>query len=53
MESAHLDVARTVARRAERWLIEVMKNHPVDGTAKEFMNRLSDYLYVSARCRLS
>ncbi|MDD3220691.1 MAG: cob(I)yrinic acid a,c-diamide adenosyltransferase [Lachnospiraceae bacterium] len=49
MESAHLDVARTVARRAERWLIEVAKNHPVDGTAKEFMNRLSDYLYVSAR----
>ena len=49
LHSAHWDVARTVARRAERCLHEVAKSHSVDGAAKEYMNRLSDFLYVSAR----
>lgn len=47
--SAHWDIARTVARRAERSLWEAAKSHSIDKTAREYMNRLSDFLYVSAR----
>lgn len=47
--SAHLDVARTVARRAERCMVDVAKRHSIDVVTKQYMNRLSDYLYVNAR----
>ncbi|MDD3403181.1 MAG: cob(I)yrinic acid a,c-diamide adenosyltransferase [Hespellia sp.] len=47
--SAQLDVARTVARRAERCMVDVAKRHSVDLMTKQYMNRLSDYLYVNAR----
>ncbi|WP_236354688.1 cob(I)yrinic acid a,c-diamide adenosyltransferase [Konateibacter massiliensis] len=47
--SAQLDVARTVARRAERWMSAVNRKFGVDKNAKKFMNRLADYLYVTAR----
>jgi ATP:cob(I)alamin adenosyltransferase len=47
--SAQIDVARTVARRAERQLIIVDKKFTVDKTAKKYMNRLADYLYILAR----
>lgn len=47
--SAQLDVARTVARRAERWMTSVNRKFGVDKNAKKFMNRLADYLYVTAR----
>lgn len=47
--SAQLDVARTVARRAERWMVCVDRKFGVDKNAKGFLNRLADYLYVSAR----
>lgn len=47
--SAHLDVARTVTRRAERCMVDVAKRHSVDLVTKQYMNRLSDYLYVNAR----
>ena len=47
--SARLDVARTVARRAERryWLVD--KTHDTDACALRYLNRLSDYLYIEAR----
>lgn len=47
--SARLDVARTVARRAERryWLVN--KTHDTDACALRYLNRLSDYLYIEAR----
>jgi len=47
--SAQVDVARTVARRAERWMSLVAKKHTVDSVARRYLNRLSDYLYMVAR----
>lgn len=47
--SAQLDVARTVARRAERWMVCVDRKFGVDKNAKGFLNRLADYLYITAR----
>lgn len=48
-KSARLDVARAVARRAERRFWKVAKGHAVDKKAAKYLNRLSDYLYVEAR----
>ncbi len=48
-QSARLDVARAVARRAERRFRKVSQNYGADSRAMQYMNRLSDYLYVAAR----
>lgn len=47
--SARLDVARAVARRAERRFRKVEQNYGADAKALQYINRLSDYLYVCAR----
>lgn len=47
--SAQIDVARTVARRAERALAAVSVKFGTDAGAKKYMNRLADYLYILAR----
>lgn len=47
--SAQIDVARTVARRAERCLALVSIRYGSDAQTKKYMNRLADYLYVLAR----
>lgn len=47
--SAEMDVARTVARRAERALASVSVKFGADTGTKKYMNRLADYLYVLAR----
>lgn len=47
--SAETDVARTVARRAERALASVSVKFGADTGTKKYMNRLADYLYVLAR----
>ena len=47
--SAEIDIARTVARRAERALASVSVKFGADTGTKKFMNRLADYLYVLAR----
>lgn len=47
--SARLDVARAVARRAERLFHKVNSNYKTDEKAIQYMNRLSDYLYILAR----
>ena len=44
-----MDVARTVARRAERALATVSVKFGADNGAKKYMNRLADYLYILAR----
>lgn len=44
---AHL--ARTVCRRAERWVITVSEEEDVAGVILEYLNRLSDYFFVLAR----
>lgn len=48
-KSAQIDVTRTVARRTERWIIQVDKRFGVDKWSKIYMNRLADYLYMLAR----
>lgn len=47
--SARMDVARTVARRAERALVVVARKFNVQDPVKVYINRLSDYLYTAAR----
>ncbi len=42
-------VCRTVARRAERRLVALQENFPVPGICVQYLNRLSDYLFVMAR----
>ncbi len=47
--SARLDVARTIARRAERTLAVMDRKYAASAPAKAYLNRLSDYLYMLAR----
>lgn len=47
--SARLDMARAIARRAERRFQKVSQFYGVDPKALQYVNRLSDYLYVMAR----
>jgi cob(I)alamin adenosyltransferase len=47
--SAHLHVARTVVRRAEREIVEVAFSEPVTPAVVRYVNRLSDLLFVLAR----
>jgi cob(I)alamin adenosyltransferase len=49
--AAALHVARTVARRAEREMAEVvaLDTEPVSEPALKYINRLSDFLFVAAR----
>lgn len=47
--AAHLQHARTVARRAEREVIRLMELEEVNTQAKIYLNRLSDLLFVMAR----
>jgi cob(I)alamin adenosyltransferase len=49
--AAHLHVARTVCRRAERLIVE-LKSHPgehVSEGAIAYINRLSDFFFVASR----
>jgi len=49
--SAHLHLARTVARRAERLMVALaaQDNEAVNPAAIRFANRLSDFFFVAAR----
>ena len=51
LASAHLDVARTVCRRAERRLITFIKEHDRKDLqyVSMYLNRLSDLLFILAR----
>ncbi len=42
-------VARTVCRRAERLIINLAADEPVDELVIKYINRLSDYLFVLSR----
>jgi cob(I)alamin adenosyltransferase len=42
-------VARTVARRAERALVALAAAEPVNAAPRQYLNRLSDLLFVLAR----
>jgi cob(I)alamin adenosyltransferase len=47
--AAHLHLARTTARRAERLIVELAKAEPINEAAIRYINRLSDHLFVAAR----
>lgn len=47
--AAQLHVARTVCRRAERYLVTLAVNEPVGTFTVRYLNRLSDALFVMAR----
>ncbi|MGH6905415.1 MAG: cob(I)yrinic acid a,c-diamide adenosyltransferase [Geminicoccaceae bacterium] len=47
--SAYLHQARTVVRRAERLTTELAAHEPVNPIAVQYLNRLSDHLFVLAR----
>jgi cob(I)alamin adenosyltransferase len=49
--SAHLHLARTICRRAERVMVELAAkpDEPVGDAAIQYMNRLSDFLFVASR----
>ena len=47
--SAQLHLSRTVSRRAERELVVLHREEPVRPEILQYMNRLSDYLFVCAR----
>jgi cob(I)alamin adenosyltransferase len=49
--SAHLHLARTVARRAERMMVSLAAEEHVGAPALHYINRLSDFLFVAARER--
>ena len=47
--SLRIDMARSVARRAERWLTSSDKKYGGQPVRKQYMNLLSNYLYALAR----
>ena len=47
--SAHLHVARTIVRRAEREAVTAATHDSINPLAIRFLNRLSDHLFVMAR----
>jgi cob(I)alamin adenosyltransferase len=47
--AAHLHMARTIARRAERLMTELAGREDVNPHALQYINRLSDHLFVLGR----
>lgn len=47
--AAHLHLARAVCRRAERSIVELSQIESVRPVVLQFLNRLSDWLFVAAR----
>ena len=47
--AAHLHLARTISRRAERDAVTLNAAEPVNAEAMKYLNRLSDLLFVLAR----
>ncbi|NDV02367.1 cob(I)yrinic acid a,c-diamide adenosyltransferase [Pseudoroseicyclus tamaricis] len=47
--AAHLHLARTVTRRAERLAMELAEDEAVNDAALRYLNRLSDWLFAASR----
>ncbi len=49
LASAKLDICRTVTRRAERIVVKLSRSEEIDNLVVQYLNRLSDLLYIMAR----
>ncbi len=47
--AALLHQARTVCRRAERWMVHLTQEEPINDRALIYVNRLSDYFFLVSR----
>jgi cob(I)alamin adenosyltransferase len=47
--AAHLHLARTIARRAERLMVELAAAEKINAAAIRYINRVSDHLFVASR----
>lgn len=47
--AAYCHLARTVCRRAERQLIRLNREEPITAVSLQYLNRLSDFLFVVSR----
>lgn len=47
--SAHFDIARTIARRAERAIVAVQNSYTIEENSLAFLNRLSSACFILAR----
>lgn len=47
--AAKLHLARTVTRRAERQIVALLQEEPINDYVLKFINRLSDYFFAAAR----
>src|ERR1700722_9745618 len=47
--AAHLHLARTIVRRAERLIVELSEKEKLGAAAVKYVNRLSDHLFVASR----
>jgi cob(I)alamin adenosyltransferase len=49
LEIAHCHVARCICRRAERLIVHLSENEEIEPQVIQYVNRLSDYLFVLGR----
>jgi cob(I)alamin adenosyltransferase len=49
LAAAHMHMARTISRRAERLVVTLAKSTTINPAALTYLNRLSDLLFVLAR----